>query len=150
MENKLIRQNYEQAKVNIKSLKETVKGIMEQMSKQSVNYQALIEQAAKDRDALKDVSSEMTNIKLNNVELIDALNDMTLNYEKLISENRSLELELENMKKETNKARIFPVNTSEKEDSVEKALGADEAYLKAKELVSKINEAIGDEGDFIA
>lgn len=155
IENKLLKQRYDQAKIMIRSLKETIQEIMYQMEQQSENLKHYIESSSNDRATINEISAEMTEIKLNNIELLDALNKMTLNYENALKENKKLELKLEEME---NKSKIYPITHSMKTDE-NKALDSaqelkedrehDIAYKRAKELVEKFNEILKDEGENI-
>ncbi|MDO4788860.1 MAG: hypothetical protein Q4A19_06865 [Johnsonella sp.] len=139
----------------IRSLKETIQEIMYQMEQQSENLKHYIESSSNDRATINEISAEMTEIKLNNIELLDALNKMTLNYENALKENKKLELKLEEME---NKSKIYPITHSMKTDE-NKALDSaqelkedrehDIAYKRAKELVEKFNEILKDEGENI-
>lgn len=155
IENKLLKQRYDQAKITIKSLKETIQEIMYQMEQQSENLKRYVESSANDRTTINEISAELTEIKLNNIELLDALNKMTINYENALKENKKLELKLEETE---NRLKIYPISYSMKEDEKKTADSMQErvqdrehdiAYKKAKELVEKFNEILKDEGEII-
>ncbi len=100
LENKLLKQDYEQAKAMIDSLKDAIGKIMEQMEKQSESLKGYISRSLEDQKKLNHVASELNNVKFSNIELLDALNQLTMKHEKSIEERKALEKELVKLQNE--------------------------------------------------
>ncbi|TEB12134.1 Chromosome partition protein Smc [Pelotomaculum sp. FP] len=140
-DNILIRQENENAKKIISSLRKSLEQIMAHMDAQSEGINLYVTHSLQERDALKAAVSERTALQLRNIELMEQQSCLSVKMEELEAKITQLE---EALKQQNSAKRIIPLGDSsdghKTEDSAELNLDISrDAYQKARELFRKID-----------
>lgn len=143
-ENILLRKECEKDKQVSLQLREALEKVVKEMENQAAGVQMYAARAAQDRESLQRTLSELTNLKLEHVELMDSMSRLTEAYETVRKEKLTAEKELQHLK-EDRSTRIFDLSSvlTEKEPPAEEDVElaqCDGALQRAKLLLQQVKD----------